>query len=177
MGTRALSDNITDWGSRSFASPGSDNDRSALLDEFIAADAENDTCRLIGELKDGFERSIYAYLLVLKLVARGKANEARSVLLSSSGMDKRFRFTAAFEIFMATSAPTDLFCLRAVADGMKPQDKTWAYLMIYRQTRSPNDIFLAGQALKAPGVDMGIRTVAATVQGVAAAEFRARQHA
>ena len=160
MSTRALSDNITDWGSRSFASPGSDNDRSALLDELIADNVELIACRLISELKDDFERSAYAYLLVSKLVTAGKTDAARTVLVSLPGMDVRFRFAVSLEIYLATKEPTDLFRLRSVADRLKPQDKAWAYLMVYQQARDRNDLFLAGQALKAPGAGLRFRSVA-----------------
>jgi len=164
MNMRTLKEIAIDWRARCFACPGGDNDRSAMLDEFIASSLDRDACRRINELESASDRSVYSYLFIAKLVAAGQTQRARVATIELCGMGKLFRFMTLFEIYNATNAinePTDLFRLRAAADQLKPQDRAGAYLMIYRKTQDRNDLFLAGQALKTPGMVAGFRTAPA----------------
>ncbi len=165
MSTRGLSEIANDWKTGCFASPGADNDRSALLDELVALEADLEACRLIGELEDEGERSVYSFLLAARLAMGDDATRARAAMVSLPNLDRRLRFAVLLDIYVATNDPSDLFRLRGNADHLAPPDRCWAYLMIYRQTKSCNDLFLAGQALKAPGREPGFRTVVAAQGG------------
>jgi len=146
------------WNATGFGGPGSKNDRSALLDEMIERGAAVVAPELVNNLEDGAERNLYSFVLVTKLLLKGgpfAILKAQGAMTRLPFMDQRTRFAASFKIFAASREDEDRLRLHMVADHLPAPDNAWAYLMIYGLTMDSDDLFLAGQAMKAPAAEPG----------------------
>ena len=154
---RTFIDIVREWNTNIFGSPGTENDRRALLDEMIAINADQVACEFVNKLDSGIERNMYSFIIVMKLLMAEdshRVERARKAVILLSGMDQRTRFAANLEIFAASREENeDLLHLHAAADRLPAPDRAWAYLTIYGLTLNHEDLFLAGQAMGSPAAE------------------------